>query len=541
MKLKKYGQDIIVILVLSLLIALVIKFNFYGSAQLNNFASTIDYVGSNGLLLTIIGAFAIVFANIFPNSMCNRCVRWIISKIPEKSNTFKKMKNFLYGLIHINKKVIIFLPKINDENREAVFLQVIGFNNYLKEDNGSIKLHLSKRNNIEQKYTYDVEMIFITADTDDISDYFDNYMEENFEYIVLTGMSEVFKDAVNSRSNLTDEKKKANIKIVGALSSISSGIEDKVNDEENIIRVFPPDYDESKIAMDFLMSRVKSNICHSTIGCDYKDKNSNIIVIHAQEYGKAIVKQCKKYFEDEMYTIDDSTNSNLDADTLKEIISLNSYSYSSIEDTLTNDDVRSSSFEVTMQKWKEDCSTNYFFIVGYEPNISNILYKIQPSIDGQLEDYCFLFSSPTSLDVWGNNIDNALSSESKERDNYYIYSKKTDNEDVKVNLNNDFINYKIKEYGDKNIIDDTKNISAIFNTADNSHYNNFNKNNFVSHFAKLGISVVRRHIESGDNLLKCKKDIFDKYNIKDYKLLINGDTINNFKIQAFKPKSKGQL
>ncbi len=213
-------------------------------------------------------------------------------------------------------------------------------------------------------------------------------------------MSEVYKDAILSKKYLQKEKQNK-IKIIGAVSTISIGIEDIINDDENIIRVYPPDYDEAKIAINFLMSKIKNNICHCK-KCNFKSKKSNIILLHANEYGEAVKSRCKEFYEQEMKDIDKTTNTNLSTLELEECIKFYSFSYKN--ESFIYDFIEEDYFEKYMEMWKAEQSTNYFFIVGYEPNISNMLNTLNAKMGHKLKDFCFLFSSTISLDKWRMDV-----------------------------------------------------------------------------------------------------------------------------------------
>jgi hypothetical protein len=531
-----------VLIVLLIVIFLTYLFYLIFKDTPSNYVGFADYFASIVLLFGIVLSSFIYLSNsyAFFNKRLGRITNLIIKGIPEDIPFGRKVKSYLTSLLKDNKKVIIFLPYPTITNREAVLLQLLGFLEYLEvddkdEEDISFKLSLPERNHV-----IEVEIIFIKPNSDDISYYFNEEIDETtYEYIIITGMSEVYKDAIFSK-NFLEKDKQDKIKIIGALSSISIDIEGMINDDENIIRVFPPDYDESKIAINYLMSRIKNNICHFD-GCDFQAKKSNIIILHANEYGDAIKSRCKEFFELEMRDINKTTNTKLSAIELEKCINFYSFTYK--DKQLIYDIVEDNIFENYIKKWEEEKSTNYFFVVGYQPSISNMLNFISPKIESKLKDFSFLFSSPLSLNKWRKQVCNTLEQHNLDNDeSYYLSaissSKNTQNIDIDE-IKNYYKNYKVQKIFNRNELKSIK-FENLFNDEDediqfmslieNNLINDFNKNNFVSNFAELGINVAREYVLSENSLLACKKKVFEKNNI-DLKLLMNGDSINNFQIR----------
>ena len=529
-------NSVIIILFGFILLTIIFLKTFSGKDYVN-FA---DYFASIILSLGLILSILISLSNIHPwaNRVLGSFTNKMIKVIPEDIPFGRKLKSYLAGLLKDNKKVVIFLPYPTNANREAVLLQLLGFLEYLEEDIENKDKKYFKLSLPEKKNNIDVEIIFIKPNSDDISFYFNEELDETvYEYIIITGMSEVYKDAIFSKKFL-DQDKQEKIKIIGALSSISVDIEEIINDDENIIRVFPPDYDESKIAISYLMSRIKNNICHLN-GCDFQAKKSNIIILHANEYGEAVKSRCKEFYDLEMKDINKTTNINLSSIELEECINFYSFAYK--DEDFTYDIIEDNIFEHYINKWEVEKSTNYFFLIGYQPSISKMLDTISPQIEGKLKDYSCLFSSPLSLDKWRKQVCDTLDKYNLDNDESYYLSTNSSNKNIKNididEIKNHFKSYKVQKIFNRN---ELKSISFedLFNDGDKDikfmcltkNINDFKKNNFVSNFAELGINVAREYVLTEKSLLSCKKRVFEKNGI-DLKLLMNGDSINNFQVR----------
>ena len=539
-------NSVIIILFLFMLLTIVFLKTFTGKEYVN-FA---DYFASIILLFGLILSILISLSNIHPwaNKVFGSFTNKIIKVIPEDIPFGRKLKSYLAGLLKDNKKVVIFLPYPTNANREAVLLQLLGFLEYLEEDIENKEKKYFKLSLPEKKNNIDVEIIFIKPNSDDISFYFNEELDETvYEYIIVTGMSEVYKDAIFSK-NFLDQDKQEKIKIIGALSSISVDIEEIINDDENIIRVFPPDYDESKIAISYLMSRIKNNICHFN-GCDFQAKKSNIIILHANEYGEAVKSRCKEFYDLEMEDINKTTNTNLSPIELEECIKFYSFTYK--DENFTYDIIEENIFENYINKWEAEKSTNYFFLIGYQPSISKMLDTISPQIEGKLKDYSCLFSSPLSLDKWRREVCDTLDKYSLDNDESYYLSTNSSNKNIK-NINIDeikkyFKSYKVQKIFNRNELESIP-FEDLFNDKDKDirfmclieEINDFKKNNFVSNFAELGLNVAREYVLTEKSLLSCKKRVFEKNGI-NLKLLMNGDSINNFEVRLMSCiKNKGE-
>lgn len=542
----KFFKKHSVLIFLFTVMILTILFLFLFKDHPENYVNFSDFFSSIVLIIALLFSIFIYLSNNYKffNKKLSRFINLTIKVIPEDIPFGRNIKSYLTSLLKDNKKVLIFLPYPTSTNREAILLQLLGFLEYLEVDNKyNFKLSLP-----DKHYNIKVEIIFIKPNSDDMSYYFNEELDETtYEYIIITAMSEVYKDAIFSKKFL-EKDKQDKIKIIGALSSISIDIEGIINDDENIIRVFPPDYDESKIAINYLMSRIKSNICHLS-GCAFQAKKSNIIILYANEYGKAVKSRCKEFFELEMRDINKTTNTELSAIELEECINFYSFAYK--DEQLVYDIIEDDSFENYIEKWRLEESTNYFFLIGYQPSISNMLNFISPKIENKLKDFSCLFSSPLSLDKWRKQVCDTLEKYNLENDeNYYLSTTFSNNNIQNIDIN------KIKEYYKgcqiQKIVNRNElksiNFENLFNQDKDINFtsliekkliNDFKKDNFVSNFAELGINVAREYVLTEKSLLSCKKKVFEKNGI-DLKILMNGDSINNFQVRLINcDKNKG--
>jgi len=530
-----------VLLILVIILILTINFSIsFTNGELINYTNFADYFASIILYLAIIISFLIYLSNSYPffNKYLGAWIKYFIKLIPEDIALGKKLKNYLTSIIKENKKIIILLPYPDDTNKEIIFLLLLGFLERLENnpDTKGFGLILPNKN------MYPVDIIFVKANSDDIIYYFNERIEDNYDYIVITGMSEIYKNAIFAKKLLIRDKQEQ-IKIIGALSSISVDIDRVTNYDENIIRVFPPDYDEAKTAINFLMSRIKNNICHNN-NCISKNQKSNIIVLHAKEYGKAVNARCEEFYKIEMRDIYKTTNTNLSTRELEESIKFYSFTYE--EENFIYDFIEDDSFEKYIKLWEEEKSTNYFFFVGYQPNVSGMLDSINPQIDKIVNNCTFLFSTPVSLDQWREEVSKSLQNfPSLNNDNYYLSVNRYTMISKFINIEEIQRRHKnciLKKISKKNILEKVSfqeliNEESKINFSElilNNRIALFKEDNYISNFAKLSINIAGEYIQSDNqSLLNCKQQVFEKEGI-NLKLLINGDSIDNFKILLMK-------
>lgn len=498
---------------------------------IGTFSNFADFIASIVLTIVIVVSTIIVVANHWVrfNRLTTKVIKDLITLIPNDVYIGKKIKSFLRDIIKENKKIIIILPNPNETNNEIVFLLLLGFLEQLKVElsKDGIDLVLPNGN------IYPVEIIFVKPISDDIADYFSERLEENYEYIIITGMSEVYRNAIYARDGLEDVNKREQLKIIGSLSSISVESNDQSIYDDNIIRVFPPDYDEAEAAIDFLMSRIRNNICHID-NCSYSKKKSNIVVLHANEYGCAVKNKCEDFFKEHMKNIYRTTNANLCPVDLEDCIGFYSFTYK--DSTLTYDTIRENTFDKYSKIWEETESSNYFFFVGYEPNVSSMLNIVKDKIPNLSDNFVFLFSTPMSLHKWRIDINTILDKfDILENENYYL-SVNTENSSCNIlSIDENKDNYtsctvqKISKTNELIPITLGEMFEDYFSEEGNNTFQTYREDNYISKFAKLSIDIAKDYIRTEKSLLHSKQIIYKKEGI-NLKLLMNGDSINNFKI-----------
>jgi hypothetical protein len=498
-----------------------------------------DYITSIFFFIIIALFILSQLSDIFPRTeeIFKRVIKIFMWIIPDDKLIGKKLKNYLSSLIKTNKEIIIFMPFTTSSNQESLLLQLVGFLEILdkpiKDDN---KNNFSLT--IQNKDIFDVNIVFVKENSDDIKSYLKDVLDirSQNEYILITVMSEIYKNAISAKKLLLEDEQKK-IKIIGVLSSISVNIESDINKDSNIIRVYPPDYDEADIAISFMMSRIKNNICHLE-QCNYKNKKSNIIILHANEYGEAVTARAKEFYELAMKDILKTTNTNLNTFELEECISFYSFTYKN--NNFNYDFIDDPDFHEHIDKWIDESSSNYFFFIGYQPNISEMIKIVSKKVIGRIDDYCYLFSSPMSMDIWRNQAWNTLQENEVTQTSYYLSANTYNKENQLIKMEElleKYNNNMIQKVGSRNEITNVS-FSDLFNKNDVDIYfekekteiEKFKENNFISTFAKLGMYVAKEYIETDNTLLLCKQKVFEKKEI-NLKLLINGDSINNFTIK----------
>lgn len=495
------------------------------------FSNFADFFASIVLTIVIMVSAIIIVANhwVWFNRHTTKAIKGLIALIPNDVYIGKRIKSFLRDIIKENKKIIIILPNPNETNNEIVFLLLLGFLEQLNAELQKDEINLVLPNgNI-----YPIEIIFVKPISDDIADYFSERLEENYEYIIITGMSEVYKNAIYARDGLKDVNKREQLKIIGSLSSISLGSNDQYIYDDNIIRVFPPDYDEAEAAIDFLMSRIRNNICHIN-NCSYSKKKSNIVILHANEYGNAVKNKCEDFFKEHMKNIYKTTNVNLCPIDLEDCIGFYSFTYKDF--TLIYDTIRENTFDKYSKIWEKTESSNYFFFVGYEPNVSSMLNIVKNKIPNLLDNSVFLFSTPMSLHKWRIDINKILNQfDILKNENYYL-SVNTENSSCNIlSIDENKENYKscvvqkISKTNELIPITLGEMFEDYFKEKGNNTFQTYREDNYISKFAKLSIDIAKDYIRTEKSLLHSKQIIYKKEGI-NLKLLMNGDSINNFKI-----------
>lgn len=492
------------------------------------FSSINDVVTSLFLVIGFVMAFIIFLINI--KVLSNSYFIYIIENIPEFIPFSHALKNYLLSLIKIKYKIIVLLRTIDDKNYEWVLNQIAAYNNILKEG----KTILDNHKDIA------VEFIFIDNHSDDIHHLVRNLHTSQYHYIIITTLSAIFKQAIIARENVSDDKKEC-IQIIGALSSINDRDIQKVIDrDDKIIRIFPPDYDEAKTAVDFMFSKIKSSICIDTECKLYHQKN-NIIVIHNGTYGRAVREQCKLFYEKELNQIYNNTTPEMTPIDLQHSIGFYSFDYKRNNDVVY-DGIESQSFELFLDEWQE--AKNYFFVIGYEPNISNILNYLDKELNRYPKiEKCIVFCGTLSMKAWRDSINKTL----KESNNlqshvgkcYYLklllYGHK---DNPFVDTTTDTLNLSLHRYAKDDLNEEVDLKKTLMQTFPHKHETEIDnilnyywtkEESYISIFSTLSMLIAYYSIEHHSSLLKSKNKVLHEY--KDQiDILVNGDSINQYTV-----------
>lgn len=334
------------------------------------------------------------------------------------------------------------------------------------------------------------------------------------------------------------DEEKANIQILGALSSINDDdIQKIIDNDDKIIRIFPPDYDEAKTAIEFLFSKIKNSICPNE-NCDFHHQNSNIVIVHNGTYGRAVRDQCEFYFNQEFHKLNLNTASTILDTSLDSAIKFYSFDYTSKEQ-LIYDKTKSESFDSFLETWKG--ADNYFYIIGYEPNTSQILKLLDTKLEKEPKlKFSLLFSGTTTMRRWrreivktledSKNLSNALAN-----DSYYLNLSSIN----RFNLSRptSTLNLPLKQYQPKeenkdvdiydvmtDLFKDTKHINEVNNIVE-AFLND--KNNYIITFTTDSIRIAFYTITHGTDLIVSKYRVLQEQGRKT-DILVNGDSINQY-------------
>ena len=455
-------------------------------------------------------------------------ILWIIENIPDFLPFKHSIKNYFKQFIKKEYKIIVLLRTIDEKNYEWVLNQISAYNTIMNNNH-----------QLSSKKT-DIEFLFVNKYTDEIKTLIHELNTNQYNYILISSLSAIFKDAILARKELSEEKK-INIQIIGALSSINdSEIQKIINNDDNIIRVFPPDYDEAKTAMEFLFSKVKNCICANE-NCDFHGQKNNIIIIHNGTYGRAVRNQCEFYFKDEFEKINLNTSNAISATELKSSIQFHSFDYTSHEKLLC-DETKSESFESRLKEWSD--AENYFYIIGYEPNISHILEHLNEKLEQNPKlKFSLLFSGTSSMNTWKNSIKKTLKKLSNLKNslpqNCYHLNLDSVN---KINSSKpmDRLNLSIKHYlinkenREANIYEEMteifKNKKHIYEVENIMESFWKDKKNYITTFTTDSIHIALYAIEHDSNLLISKYNVLKNHGRKT-EILVNGDSINQYRVK----------
>ncbi len=230
------------------------------------FSAINDMVTSALLILGFMLALVIYLIN--RNIISSHNAINFIEKTPNYIPFSHALKKYLLSLIKVEYKIIVLIRTLDEKNSEWILTQISAYNHILKNNTSVLDI----------KEKGDIEFVFVDNNSDDINHLIQNLNTIQYRYIIITSLSEIFRESIISRENLTQQRRES-IQIIGALSSINDKKIEKIIDrDDDIIRIFPPDYDEAKTAIEFMFSKVKSAICVDENCTHYHQKN-NIIII----------------------------------------------------------------------------------------------------------------------------------------------------------------------------------------------------------------------------------------------------------------------
>ena len=471
-------------------------------------------------------AFVIYLAN--QKVLPPKNILWIIDNIPDFLPFKHSIQSYFKKFIKKEYKIIVLLRTLDKKNYEWVLNQISAYNTIM-----------SNYHQLSEKKD-NIEFLFVNKYTDEIKTLVQELNTNQYNYILISSLSAIFKDAILAREELPKEQKE-NIQILGALSSINDNdIQKIIDDDDKIIRIFPPDYDEAKTAMEFLFSRIKNSICPNK-ECDFHNQKSNVIIIHNGTYGRAVCNQCKFYFNQEFYKLNLNTFSTILDTSLESSIRFYSFDYTSREQ-LIYDKTKGESFDSFLETWEG--ANNYFYIIGYEPNISHILNILDTKLENYKElNFSLLFSGTTTMRRWrreiaktlkeSKNLSNALANNS-----YYLNLSSINRLDLSRPANT--LNLPIKQYRPKDenidvdiyeimtdLFKDSKHIYEVNNIVESFLNDN---NNYIITFTTDSIRTALYTIEHGTNLLVSKHKALQEQGRKT-DILVNGDSINQYIIK----------
>ncbi len=525
-KMKQHSLGIFIYLIIFLLILYILT-RKEQSVFMSNFSMINEFFTSLVLVVAIIISFFIYLTNrnIIPTNFAINMIKRIPNYVPFN----KFIKQTLLALIDEKYKIIVLLRTLDKNNYKLNLSQIAAFN------------QLNKQKRLEG---LDIEYLFIDNNSSDIEDLIENLDLVSSKYIIITSLSNIFKQTILARENLP-ESLKSQIKIIGALSSISDeDIQKIIDNDSNIIRIFPPDYDEAKTAMEFLFSKIKSSLCIEKY-CKSYFKPSNIIILHNGTYGEAVAKKCKLFFEKERSKLYYYTSKDFTPTVINENIKF--YSFDFNDKSFINDEIKSNSFLEFSNKWTN--SRNYYYIVGYEPNISYMLKNLKKFPN---EDITLLFCATLSMNSWKRSVIETLKEQPNLepfiKDNSFYIKLLIDGDLSHTSFNNgltiNLFYYNPSLTAKKEPVNLETVIQKIFslNREDTKEFlrKYYNRNNnYISLFSAFSIEVAKYTIERKCSLLESKAKVLQNYQrkistlkeLKHIDILVNGDSINQYTIE----------
>ncbi|HFS67311.1 MAG TPA: hypothetical protein ENK67_03775 [Flavobacteriia bacterium] len=400
------------------------------------------------------------------------------------------------------------MPKETPLNQEHLAHQINAFQIFLSEDtNKKLKIKF-----------------VMVQNSAEIDDFLNKIKKENI--ILITSMSFVFNETLALLLSKNGNTKKINrkIKLIGTLGSESKEHK-KAYHPNNIIRIFPPDSDEAKIAYEFFYHKVLSFFCHN-LACPQssmgKVNNATVTVLHSESYGAALSKKFSDYFYNNDSRSDNEINPFGEQDA-NNLMNLRMYDFDEQKIVLDN-----------------NSSFHFIFIVGYEPNISKMLEMIFKEINDKnidIEKVCFLFSPTVSVPEWKCSICKTIA-DLKININYekifYLKSKlpainyEFNQNKEEINSSNsllDFYNYKLEK------LPISENLTNKVEELDR-------KPNYINIFAYLALMVSEKvYNKSKKNLHTLKYESFNhvmKNKISNKpKIYYDGDSYGHFTVRNF--------
>jgi hypothetical protein len=494
---------------------------FKGFTTINDFfTSTIVFLGFWFALFIYLSNKKIISSK---NSMS------IIQKMPDFLPFKHALEHYFSQFIKKDFKIIVLIRTLDEKNYEWVLNQIAAYNKIM---NSHILIESEP----------DIEFLFVKKHTDDIKTLISELNIHQYHYIIISSLSAIFKDAILAREKLSEEEKN-HIQIIGALSSINdTEVQQIIDYDDKIIRIFPPDYDEAKTAMEFLFSKVKNSIC-SNSKCNYHNQKNNIIVIHNGTYGRAVRDKCNFYFDEELQNLNLNTSTNTSAKELNESINFYSFDYKNNGEFIY-DQIESKSFEPFLEKWSD--AENYFYIVGYEPNISNILEQFDTLLDPYSGfKFSLIFSGTASMDTWRESIVNTIKKSKNLNislsDQTYYLKLHTINQVIGSIKPVNSLNLKLKHYEveeDNKVADIYTEMTELFKESKHfTEVNNIlesswkNKNNYITTFTTDSMHIALYAIENeSSSLLESKFKVL-KEKGRSTDILVNGDSINQYTVK----------
>ncbi len=490
------------------------------------FSTINDFFSSLLLIIFFFLAFFIFLAN--NGRLPHHKTMRIIKKMPNYLPFKHTLENYLLNLIRKKFKILVLIRTLDKKNYEWVLNQISAYNSLINNPA------------LSSKELEDIQFLFVENNQNDVKRLVEELNIQEYNYIIITGLSAIFKDAIISREKLNMDDKKS-IQIIGSLSSINDKeIQNIIDTDDNIIRIFPPDYDEAKTAMSFIFSKIKNSMCANG-ECDFHKEKNNIIIIHNGTYGQAIKDKCTYFFNKELEHLDINTTSDFSVSNIDESIKFYSFDYKH-NDLLLYDQLQTQGIENFLEKWNGKNVKNHFYIIGYEPNISIILAYLDKAFDKVPNlNLSLLFAGTSSMNSWRQRIIKTLSKSKNlhsafPKKSYYLqlHSIKDANSIHNINqLNLNLYHYRIQEKNQK--ADITEELRLLLNRHENEINNMLNtywknENNYITTFSRDSLHIALYAMRHDTNLLESKAKVLQEYGRKT-DILVNGDSINQYSIK----------